>query len=139
KMKIGHIIGEPLKVNTKMNNKEIKKSVNKLLNNVGLKESDYSKYPYQFSGGQRQRITIARVLSINPQLIVADEAVSALDVSIQSQVLNLMSDLKEEYGLSYIFISHDLSVIKNISDRIGVVYLGDLVEYSTSDKLYETP
>src|SRR5699024_3317153 len=92
-----------------------------------------------FSGGQRQRIAIARVLSINPQLIVADEAVSALDVSVQSQVLNLMSDLKEEYGLSYIFISHDLSVIKNISDRIGVVYLGDLVEYSTSDKLYETP
>lgn len=111
----------------------------RLLEQVGLSAADAGKFPHEFSGGQRQRICIARALASNPKLIVCDEPTSALDVSVQAQVLNLMSDLKEEFGLTYLFISHDLTVVQHVADRIGVLYLGRLVEEADSDTLFETP
>jgi peptide/nickel transport system ATP-binding protein/oligopeptide transport system ATP-binding protein len=128
KMVIQSIIGEPLEVNGIAKGEELVHRVNELLETVGLRPEDRQKYPHEFSGGQRQRIGIARSLALNPKLIVADEVVSALDVSVQSQILNLMADLKKKRQLSYIFISHNLSVIRHISDRVGVMYLGNLVE-----------
>ena len=110
-----------------------------LLKEVGLAADYINKYPHEFSGGQRQRIGIARALSLNPELIICDEAVSALDVSIQAQVINLLQDLKTEHTLSYLFIAHDLSVVKHISDRIAVMYLGKIVEMTSSEKLFNTP
>ncbi|MGG1631556.1 ABC transporter ATP-binding protein [Rossellomorea sp. NRS-1567] len=133
------ILEEPLKVHGMGSAKERKKRVHELLNIVGLSSYHAKRYPHQFSGGQRQRIGIARALMTKPKLIIADEPVSALDVSIQSQVLNLMQDLQKEFGLTYIFIAHDLGVVRHISDRVGVMYLGKMVELSNSETLYENP
>ncbi|MBL0385270.1 dipeptide ABC transporter ATP-binding protein [Tumebacillus sp. ITR2] len=139
RMTIGSILEEPLKVHGIGNASERKAKVNKLLQTVGLTEAHFDRYPHEFSGGQRQRIGIARALITQPKLIIADEPVSALDVSIQSQILNLMKDLQEEFQLTYLFISHDLSVVRHISDRVGVMYLGRLVELAPKKGMYETP
>lgn len=136
---IEKILSEPLIVHRLGSEKERRKKVHQLLEIVGLSSFHARRYPHQFSGGQRQRIGIARALIVNPKLIIADEPVSALDVSIQSQVLNLMQDLQEEFKLTYIFIAHDLSVVKHISDRVGVMYLGRLIELAEKDELYEHP
>lgn len=137
---IQRIIEEPMVIHRLYSSKkERTNKVKELVENVGLNESHLSRRPREFSGGQRQRIGIARALALNPKLIIADEPVSALDVSIQSQIINLMQDLQKEYNLTYIFISHDLSVVKHISDRIGVMYLGKIVELATKDRLYENP
>lgn len=139
KMTIREVIAEPLLVNHVASGKQVVDRVAHLLETVGLRPDDMLRYPHEFSGGQRQRVGIARALALNPKMIVADEAVSALDVSIQSQVLNLMVDLKKEFNLSYIFISHNLAVVRHISDRVGVMYLGQMVEISPKSDLYENP
>ncbi|MFC4409504.1 ABC transporter ATP-binding protein [Chungangia koreensis] len=136
---VGDIISEPILNYEKRDKKELKQYVKNLLKKVGLPEEAYYKYAHEFSGGQRQRIGIARALALNPKLIIADEPVSALDVSVQSQVLNLLKDLQEEFGLTYLFIAHDLSVVKHMSDRIGVMYLGNLVEVASNKDLYQEP
>ncbi len=133
------IIEEPLIVHGVGNREQREAKVMELLEIVGLNKDQAKRYPHQFSGGQRQRIGIARALTLNPKLIIADEPVSALDVSIQSQVLNLMKDLQKQFDLTYIFISHDLSVVRHISDRVGVMYLGNIVELAAKDDLYEQP
>ncbi|HHX68407.1 MAG: dipeptide ABC transporter ATP-binding protein [Miniphocaeibacter sp.] len=139
RMKIQDLIGEPLLVHTNMSSGERLKKVHELLEVVGLSPLHGERYPHEFSGGQRQRIGIARALTVRPKLIIADEPVSALDVSIQAQVLNLMQDLQKEYDLTYLFISHDLSVVEMISDRIAVMYLGTIVEIASKDNLYDRP
>ncbi|OFW76188.1 MAG: peptide ABC transporter substrate-binding protein [Alicyclobacillus sp. RIFOXYA1_FULL_53_8] len=139
KMTIQDIIAEPLVINRVATSSQIETRVSTLLETVGLRAEDRVRYPHEFSGGQRQRIGIARALSLNPKLIVADEAVSALDVSIQSQILNLMVDLRKQFNLSYIFISHNLAVVRHISDRVGVMYLGHMVEMSAKTDLYQNP
>ncbi|MDQ0189159.1 dipeptide ABC transporter ATP-binding protein [Alicyclobacillus cycloheptanicus] len=139
KMNIRDIIAEPLIVNHIATAKEADKRVCELLETVGLRPEDRFRHPHEYSGGQRQRIGIARALALNPKLIVADEAVSALDVSIQSQILNLLVGLRKQFNLSYIFISHNLAVVRHISDRVGVMYLGQMVELSTKRELYENP
>ncbi|OZU88750.1 dipeptide/oligopeptide/nickel ABC transporter ATP-binding protein [Virgibacillus indicus] len=133
------IIGEPLQIHGMSSAKERKERVKELLEVVGLSAYHASRYPHQFSGGQRQRIGIARALANNPKLIICDEPVSALDVSVQSQILNLMEELRDEFNLTYVFIAHDLSVVKHISDRVGVMYLGRMVELTDKDKLYDDP
>ena len=138
-MMVGHLVDEPLRNFSRKSHKELEAEVKKLIQRVGLREEDYYKYPHEFSGGQRQRIGIARALALNPKLIIADEPVSALDVSIQSQVLNLLNELQDEFDLTYLFIAHDLSVVKHMSDRIGVMYLGNIVEVSGKDDIYEEP
>ncbi|WP_416147853.1 ABC transporter ATP-binding protein [Salipaludibacillus sp. HK11] len=137
--KVEKILGEPLLIHGIGNKTERKQKIKEILEIVGLRGDQAASYPHQFSGGQRQRIGIARALIVNPKLIVCDEPVSALDVSIQSQILNLMEDLQEKYGLTYIFIAHDLSVVKHISDRIGVMYLGRMVELTSNQQLYDEP
>lgn len=139
RMTIGTILEEPLKIHGLTSKAERREQVKELLEIVGLSEHHYGSYPHEFSGGQRQRIGIARALITKPKLIVADEPVSALDVSIQSQILNLMKDLQEQFKLTYLFISHDLSVVRHISDRVGVMYLGRMVELAPKRKLYEYP
>ena len=139
RMSIGELIEEPMIVQNIMTKPERKEKVLQLLSKVGLPPEASSKYPHEFSGGQRQRIGIARALAINPKFIIGDEPVSALDVSVQSQVLNLMDDLQDEFGLTYLFIAHDLSVVKHISDRVGVMYLGRMAELADKDDLYENP
>ncbi|MBI5971948.1 peptide/nickel transport system ATP-binding protein [Staphylococcus caledonicus] len=136
---VGDIIGEPIRNFKKIDKQTLKEEVLYLLKCVGLSEDAYYKYAHQFSGGQRQRIGIARALAVRPKLIVADEPVSALDVSVQSQVLNLLKNLQKEFDLSYLFIAHDLSVVKHISDVIGVMYLGHMVEIADSNELYQQP
>ena len=139
KMKIGEILGEPLTLYKIAKGKEKERQVAELLEIVGLPKSAMSRFPHEFSGGQRQRIGIARALSLKPKLIICDEPVSALDVSIQSQILNLLQELQEKYGLTYIFIAHGLNVIKHISDDVGVMYLGRMMELSPVDDLFRHP
>ncbi len=139
RMNAGNIIGEPLEVHNLAKGKEVRKRVEELLNMVGLSPAMAARYPHEFSGGQRQRIGIARALSASPSFIVCDEAVSALDVSIQGQIIKLLMKLGEELNLTYLFISHDLSVVRHISDRVAVMYLGKIVEITTSDNLYKNP
>jgi oligopeptide/dipeptide ABC transporter ATP-binding protein len=133
------IIREPLDTHHLYKSRERDEKVENLLEKVGLNASFINRYPHEFSGGQRQRIGISRALALNPELIIADEAVSALDVSIQAQIINLMEDLQEEFGLTYIFISHDLSVVRHISDRVGVMYLGKMMELASKKELYADP
>lgn len=139
RMSVGELIAEPMVVQNMLTKQERKDKVVELLGKVGLPPEAASKYPHEFSGGQRQRIGIARSLAINPKFIIGDEPVSALDVSVQSQVLNLMDDLQDEFQLTYLFIAHDLSVVKHISDRVGVMYLGRIAELADKDGLYENP
>jgi len=140
RMRVVDIVGEPLEVFGLAKGPDKREKVMKLLTNVGLESEDYlDRYPHEFSGGQRQRIGIARALAVNPKFIVADEPVSALDMSVRSEILNLMIDLKENLGLTYLFIAHDLSVIKYISDRVGVMYLGKLMEMSDCEDLFSNP
>ncbi|RLQ97531.1 ABC transporter ATP-binding protein [Falsibacillus albus] len=136
---VGDIVSEPIRNFTGKSMKALKDEVIELLNRVGLPDDAYYKYAHEFSGGQRQRIGIARALALKPKLIVADEPVSALDVSVQSQVLNLLKELQNEFDLTYLFIAHDLSVVKHMSDRIGVMYLGNLVEISDKNDIYSEP
>jgi len=139
RMTVMDIISEPLVVNGIAKGDELKAQVRHLLEAVGLRAQHMNRYPYAFSGGQRQRIGIARALALRPKLIVCDEPVSALDVSIQAQTLNLLEDLQKDFGLTYLFIAHDLSVVEHISDRVAVMYLGNIVELAASDELYEKP
>ena len=136
RMTVGSIVGEPLLVHKLAKGQELTARVYQLLNRVGLRPEHYSRYPHEFSGGQRQRIGIARALALNPKFIVCDEAVSALDVSIQAQIINLLKDLQEEYHLSYLFITHDLNVVQYIAKRIAVMYLGKLAEVAPSQTLF---
>jgi oligopeptide transport system ATP-binding protein len=139
RMTVEKIVGEPLRIHKVAKGSEITDRVAALLERVGLPSEHLRRYPHEFSGGQRQRIGIARALALNPKMIVADEPVSALDVSIQAQVINLLQDLKREFDLSYIFIAHDLRVIEYISDRVAVMYLGKIVELASAEELYRNP
>jgi oligopeptide transport system ATP-binding protein len=137
--RVGFIVAEALEVHKIGTEAETKRRVQELLDVVGLNPEHYNRFPHEFSGGQRQRIGIARALAVNPKLIVCDEPVSALDVSVQAQILNLLKDLQEEFGLTYVFIAHDLNVIRHISDRVLVMYLGHVVEEATREQLYREP
>lgn len=140
RMKVKEIIAEGLRIHKLCaNEKEIDEKVDNILEKVGLSKEHASRFPHQFSGGQRQRIGIARALVMNPKLVIADEAISALDVSIQAQVVNLMKDIQEELGTTFLFIAHDLSMVKYISNRIGVLHLGHIVETGTTDEIFENP
>lgn len=137
--RVGRIIAEPLKAHTSMTTAEQDQRVDELLRQVGLDPADKQRYPHQFSGGQRQRISIARALAVKPEFLVCDEPTSALDVSVQAQVLNIMKDLQRELGLTYLFISHNLAVVHHVADRVGVMYLGRIVEIADRDELFANP
>jgi oligopeptide/dipeptide ABC transporter ATP-binding protein len=139
RMNVGQIIAEPLRNHLKVSRKEIRDRVAYLMERVGLHPEQIGRYPHEFSGGQRQRIGIARALALNPLAIICDEPVSALDVSIQAQVINLLAQLQEQMNLSYLFIAHDLSIVEHISDRVAVMYLGRIVELATDKALYQNP
>lgn len=139
RMTVGDIVGEPLDIHGLAKGKERQERIYNLLNTVGLSKDHSNRYPHEFSGGQRQRIGIARSLAVNPEFIICDEPISALDVSIQAQVVNMLEELQDEMGLTYLFIAHDLSMVKHISDRIGVMYLGKLVEVAEAKELYNNP
>lgn len=136
RMRVGDIVGEGMQIHNIANGADLKVRVMALLDKVGLREEHYDRYPHEFSGGQRQRIGVARALAVNAKFIVADEAVSALDVSIQAQILNLLQDLQTEFKLTYFFISHDLRVVEHVSDRVAVMYLGKIVEIAPASKIY---
>jgi oligopeptide/dipeptide ABC transporter ATP-binding protein len=136
---VGTIVGAPFKVQGVKTEHGVKRAVQDLLELVGLSPEHYNRYPHEFSGGQRQRIGIARTLALRPKLIIADEPVSALDVSIQAQVVNLLDDLQDEFGLSYVIIAHDLAVVRHISNRVAVMYLGKIMEIADRDDLYASP
>src|SRR5439155_6033392 len=136
---IGRIVGEPLRSHGLATRREAMSQVRALLKTVGLPADAVGRYPHEFSGGQRQRIGLARALAVNPDFVVADEPVSALDVSIQAQIINLLERLQEEFELTYLFIAHDLAVVRHISDRIAVMYLGTVVEVSPAEELYDNP
>jgi oligopeptide transport system ATP-binding protein len=139
RMKVADIVGEPLVVHKVGNGKEVQDRVQELLGLVGLNPAFADRYPHEFSGGQRQRIGVARALALQPELIICDEPISALDVSIQAQVINLLEDLQKQFSLTYLFIAHDLSMVRHISDRVAVMYLGIIVELAERDELYEHP
>ena len=139
RMTVGSIVGEPLAVHRLGSRKERKEMVRELLKKVGLSGEHVNRYPHEFSGGQRQRIGIARAIALKPKFVVCDEAVSALDVSIQAQIINLLQELQEDFGLSYLFIAHDLSVVQHVSDRVAVMYLGKIVEEGDAAGIYEEP
>jgi oligopeptide transport system ATP-binding protein len=140
RMTVGDIVGEPFEIHSEVAPKDSRRDkVRELLDVVGLNPEHINRYPHQFSGGQRQRIGIARALALRPKVIICDEPVSALDVSIQAQVMNLLGELQNEFGLSYVFIAHDLSVVRHLSDRVAVMYLGKIVEIGTEEEIYEHP
>ncbi len=139
RMTVGDIIGEPIDIHNLASGEERTKIIYDLLERVGLSREHAGRYPHEFSGGQRQRIGIARALAVDPEFIICDEPISALDVSIQAQVVNMLEDLQKDFGLTYLFIAHDLSMVKHISDRIGVMYLGKLVEVCEANDLYDNP
>jgi oligopeptide/dipeptide ABC transporter ATP-binding protein len=137
--RVGQIVGDPLALHGVASGAELRSQVQELLERVGLNPEHYNRYPHEFSGGQRQRIGIARALALRPKLIIADEPVSALDVSIQAQIINLLDDLQDEFKLTYLFVAHDLSVVRHVSDRIAVMYLGKIMEVSPAEELYTKP
>ncbi len=139
RMPVGEIIGEAVREHNIVSKEEYNDYIDTIMDNCGLQPFHKDRYPHEFSGGQRQRICIARALALNPEFIVCDEPVSALDVSIQAQIINLLNDLQEKYKLTYLFISHDLSVVEHISDAVGVMYLGNLVEYGPKEKIFGNP
>jgi len=139
RLTVGDIIGEPLDIYKMCKGKEREEKVKYFLDRVGLDQNHMNRYPHEFSGGQRQRIGIARALAVNPEFIVCDEPISALDVSIQAQIINMIEDLQNDFGLTYLFIAHDLSMVKHISNRVGIMYLGKLVEISESNEVYNKP
>lgn len=139
RMPVGEIIGEAVREHGLVSNSEYDAYIDKVMDDCGLQSFQKDRYPHEFSGGQRQRICIARALALNPEFVVCDEPVSALDVSIQAQIINLLKDLQEKRNLTYLFISHDLSVVEHISDTVGVMYLGNLVEYGTTDEIFSKP
>jgi oligopeptide transport system ATP-binding protein len=137
--RVGQIVGDPLKRQGVASGSELRRQVQELLERVGLSSEHYNRFPHEFSGGQRQRIGIARALSLKPKLVICDEPVSALDVSIQAQIVNLLDDLQDEFGLAYLFVAHDIGIVRHISDRIAVMNKGKIVEQGTADQVCETP
>ena len=137
--RVGQIVGDPLKLHGLANGSELRGRVQELLERVGLGKETYNRFPHEFSGGQRQRIGVARALSLEPKMIIADEPVSALDVSIQAQIINLLEDLQDEFRLTYVFVAHDLGVVRHVSDRIAVMYLGKIVEIGPAEEVYTAP